>query len=350
MKYQLIQAFNMKQALIKIHEEFGGDALICRTRNSVGGMEILIAIPDKNEVNQINIINNFSPSHDYMHQRVQLALKPTTEIKKQKSQTSRLKKISKGLKNFILHRKKLKSLERLIVKPINELNNVVTRFRMKLHNHLHSRTINAFVGPSGAGKTTTIIKIAVQYLANHTSDEIGIISNNIDDLYLSNKLNHFCRISQIDFQHVNRIDEFNQALDNMSGKKIILIDTHGISHRDIPAMNNQRGILEKCVEPISVYLVIPASNQPAVIDDMIQFYTFKHLEGCILTKADESLSLTPAIEILDKCDMPLIYICNGEDLENDIYSVKLDPSIISVSLDKHHDLNIPVYSTQSANW
>ncbi len=351
MKYQLIQAFNMKQALIRIHEEFGGDAMICRTRNSVGGIEVLVAIPDENDTKVIDAVSQFNISSEYAKSRL---LNEKTVIEQPiahqavHKRAGKFNKIKHGIKRVFSYRKKLKMIRKLMAKPMNELGNVATRFKMKLHNHLHSRTINAFVGPSGVGKTTTLIKIAVQYSMNYQPSDIGIISNNIDDLYLNNKLNQFCRLYQIDFEHVNTTDGLNDALDRMQDKKIILIDTHGISHRDVPSIHNQRHILEKAAQPISVYLVIPASHQPAVIEDALQFYTFKHMEGCILTKADEALSLSPALSVLDKCDLPVVYICNGEDLENDIYSVKSDDSLVHFSLEKYVNLNIPAYSAQSA--
>lgn len=330
MKYHIIQAFNMRQALIKIHEEFGADAMICRTRKSVGGIEVLVGVTSCDEQESLQTILQCNLN--------ELSLKPTKQQPKRNYKLlMKLQRSLKKINSLFINVSKMQN-------PLANIGNSLTRFKMKLHNRFHERTINAFVGASGSGKTTTLIKIAVQYLLNHPANEIGVISNNIDDLYINTKLSHFCHLYQIDFIHVNSLSELNTTLDKMKDKKMVLIDTHGISHRDIPAIHHQRRIFEKSTHPIFTYMVIPASQQIDVIEDAIQFYSFKNREGCILTKADEALNIEPVMTVLNKCDLPLIYICNGEDLENDIYAVSDDDNVLDFSLERFSNLNIAAYN------
>lgn len=352
MRYESIQAANMKQAIIKIHESYGADAMICRTRKTVGGIEILVGIQDVEEAEE----ELTSDLDDLFSEKLrQLVESPViTDSPKPVVKERRVKRVLRGIgggvkRIFTFRRKSRPRKEKAKAKPYN-ISGITSKFEMRIFRKKQTQTVNAFVGPSGSGKTTTLIKLVIQYMLNYSVEDIGIISTNIDDLYMDSKLKRFCHLYHLDFTHVNTVKELNTALKSMKSKKLILIDTHGISQRDFAAVSKTRYMLEKAVSKIAVYLVMPASYQPEIIGDAIKYYSFKSIQGCVLTKADEILNLEPVLEIFALADIQVTYVCNGEDLDKDIYTMKQDENLLEFSLDKYSEMKIPQFNNQSANW
>jgi flagellar biosynthesis GTPase FlhF len=104
----------------------------------------------------------------------------------------------------------------------------------------------------------------------------------------------------------------------MADKELILIDTHGVSQRDRMAVNNLISLIEKSSKKIAVYLALPCNQQEAILNEIIKTFDFKRVAGCILTKVDESIKITPALGIVMMHNLAIAYLCNGQDINNDI--------------------------------
>lgn len=189
----------------------------------------------------------------------------------------------------------------------------------------------------------------MQFSTKYDLSEIGIISTNVDDLYIKNKLNHFCDLYHVDYVHINSLDELNRAIEGMHSKRMILIDTHGISQRDTISINKQAAILKNSRYKINTYLTLSASQQTEVIEDTIKHFTFKRLAGCILTKVDEALRIEPSLEVVMKCKLPVAYVCNGEDLDGDIYALSEDYQSDLFLLDKFSHIQMRHLNTELIN-
>ena len=57
--------------------------------------------------------------------------------------------------------------------------------------------IYAFVGPTGAGKTTTIGKLAAQFVMNHGSDQVAIVTLDNYRIAAHDQLKAFARIMEV---------------------------------------------------------------------------------------------------------------------------------------------------------
>lgn len=375
MEYRLIQAANMKQAMVKIHQEMGPDALIYRTRKTIGGIEILAGLPVAGEKHSSNIssVNDMQVLSDagdcLLEDRIEElnkkieALSHTIEHGNQRNKIRISRKnILPVLKRFIqrirLSQRKLMSEGYHLAKnQIMGISSILHAYGLKGKYRiakvnaevLNERYIRALVGPSGVGKTSTIIKLAVQFSSKYDLGELGIISTNVDDIYIKSKLLHFCDLYHVDFMQVNHADGLNQAIDAMTGKRLVLIDTHGIAQRDVIAINKQKALLEKSRHRIDVYLVLSASQQAEVIEDCIKYYRFKRITGCILTKVDEAIALEPALSAIVKCKLSVSYVTNGEDLDSDIYTLNHNYQS-EHNVENIIDFGMREFTTQSINW
>lgn len=376
MDYRLIQAPNMKQAMVKIHQEMGPDALIYRTRKTIGGIEILAGLPDVNNNAGMNStsVNDNQVSSQSVDMQLQDRIEELNKKIEGLSQTikhgTKRSKINLGHFfllsgiQYVLRRIKYprsKTINRAYMLAKDKVMNIGTillafGFRGKYHvakgnqEVINDRYIRALIGPPGVGKTSSIIKLAVQFSSKYELSDLGIISTNIDDLYIKNKLLHFCDLYNVDYVQVNTLECLNKAIEKMADKRLILIDTHGIAQRDIIAINKQKSLFQHSRNPIDVYLVLSASQQTEVIEDCIKYYRFKRIAGCILTKVDEALALEPALSVIAKCHLSVSYVTNGEDLEGDIYTLTHNYQTELNSFENIINLGMREFTTQSINW
>ena len=93
-----------------------------------------------------------------------------------------------------------------------------------------SGKVIVFAGPAGAGKTTTLIKIAVrEALANRLS--VRILSVDPYRVAAHEKLRSFSGIIGVAFAAINTVQEFTAAVEESRNKSVVLVDTPATARR-----------------------------------------------------------------------------------------------------------------------
>ena len=95
----------------------------------------------------------------------------------------------------------------------------------------------AVVGPTGVGKTTTIAKIAARFVLRHSVDQLGLVSTDTYRIGARQQLANFARILRAPMHVAESSDELRRVLDGFANKKLVLIDTAGMSQRDVRLAN-----------------------------------------------------------------------------------------------------------------
>ena len=121
-------------------------------------------------------------------------------------------------------------------------------------------------------------------------------------------------------------DELGAQLDDLLDKDLVLIDTAGMSQRDM-RISEQLSVLKESKTNIKVYLVVSATSQLAGLDETINVFNGINLDGCILTKLDEAVSIGPAISVLIEKKLPLAFISDGQRVPEDLHLARIDKLI-----------------------
>jgi flagellar biosynthesis protein FlhF len=181
------------------------------------------------------------------------------------------------------------------------------------------KVICALVGPTGVGKTTTIAKLANQYITKYGPEGLGLITTDFNDITGKNRLLNYSWLFNVSVEFVSTADEMENALEQMRGKKCILIDTHGVSQRDNEKVAKLLELIESQGKAIQVCIVLPGTAQEAVLDEIARAFSTPNLHSCILTKQDECISLASAVSVCLNYKMRISYVCNGQDINHDIH-------------------------------
>lgn len=175
----------------------------------------------------------------------------------------------------------------------------------------------AFVGPTGVGKTTTLAKIAAKQVVKHGSDSVAMITTDNFRIAAHEQIRTFGRILQVPVRMVDDEKSLRDALNLFADKKLVLIDTAGMSQHD-ERMNQMMQCLAHDNINIQHYLVLSATSQSSVLKDAIKLFSPLQLSGCMITKLDEAASLGEVISTIIEHQLNVIYTTDGQRVPEDI--------------------------------
>ena len=179
----------------------------------------------------------------------------------------------------------------------------------------------SLIGPTGVGKTTTIAKLAARFALRHGRRNIALVTTDSYRIGAHEQLRTYGRILGVPVQVAADNDELQAVLNSCRDKKLILIDTSGVSQRD-QRLAEQLATLEVSAMPIKNYLVLSATGQMRLQEDVIESFSKADLHGCILTKIDEAASLGEMLSVLTEHELPVAYVSDGQKVPDDLHPAR----------------------------
>ncbi len=179
----------------------------------------------------------------------------------------------------------------------------------------------ALVGSTGVGKTTTIAKLAARFAHTHGKRSVALITTDNFRIGAHEQLQQFARMLEIPLLTAKNGDELSDRLHMLDDKKLVLIDTAGMSQTDV-RLSEQFHNLQHGSPEIQPYLVLSANTQLAALNETIKNFGKVKLAGAIVTKLDESASLGGIMTAAIRYKLPLTYCGTGQRVPEDLKSIK----------------------------
>lgn len=173
------------------------------------------------------------------------------------------------------------------------------------------------VGPTGAGKTTTIGKLATRYVLEHGAESVALVTTDTARIAAYEQLRTFGRILNVPVKVVDRHTSLERVLFALRHKSLVLVDTAGFSRQD-PKVAEQMRVLNELSDQVKTLLTLPATCQKPVIKATYHAFRDAHLAGCILTKLDEASSIGEVLSLAVEKRLPIAYSTDGQNIPNDI--------------------------------
>lgn len=175
----------------------------------------------------------------------------------------------------------------------------------------------AFVGPTGIGKTTTVAKLATRFVMESGTDDIALITTDCYRVAGREQLSIYGQILNVPVSTVRDEAGLTRALDKFSDKHLVLIDTAGISQRDIH-IAERLALFENEKNRLKNYIVLSATSNQTIIEESIERFGQLPLIGAILTKLDEATELGNLINLFIQHKLHLDYVSVGQRVPQDI--------------------------------
>lgn len=182
-------------------------------------------------------------------------------------------------------------------------------------------------GPTGVGKTTTIAKLAARYAEQHGVRDIALVSTDHYRVGAQEQLHAYGRMLGVPVHGAASGAQLRQVLTRLSDRKLVLIDTAGLSHRD-PRLFTQFSELATVRRAVRTALVLSATQQPGDLAEVLRCYQALQPAGCILTKLDEATLLGGALSALIRARLPLAYFTDGQRVPEDCHAARADQLVL----------------------
>lgn len=176
----------------------------------------------------------------------------------------------------------------------------------------------ALIGPTGVGKTTTVAKLAARFCLRYGNKQLALITTDNYRIGAEEQLHIYGRILDVPVRTVSDQDTLNAALNMFSERRLVLIDTAGMSQRDV-RLGQQLSLLKRGNRPIHTLLTLAATTQHAALEHAIEAFAPARPSACVVTKLDEACSLGGLISSLSRHRLALAFSTDGQKVPEDIH-------------------------------
>jgi len=176
--------------------------------------------------------------------------------------------------------------------------------------------IVALIGPPGAGKTTTLVKLAVNYGLACRRPAL-LLSMDTYRIAAADQLRTYALILGIGCQVQATSAALAQAIEENRSKDVILIDTPGLGR---PDMDEGVGLARMLAtrSDIDTHLVLPASMKPADLVRTVNAYEIFGPQKLLFTKLDETGSFGPILNEAARTGKALSFFATGQRVPEDL--------------------------------
>jgi flagellar biosynthesis protein FlhF len=178
--------------------------------------------------------------------------------------------------------------------------------------------VYALVGPTGVGKTTTIAKLAARCVVRRGGASLALLTTDSYRIAAHDQLRVYGKILNVPVHAIKDTHDLKVTLAELRDKKTILIDTIGMSQRD-QLVAEQTALLTGCGTVVRRLLLLNSTANAATLDEVITAYAKGGIQGCIITKVDESASVATALDAAIRHGLDVHYVTNGQRVPEDLH-------------------------------
>lgn len=173
-----------------------------------------------------------------------------------------------------------------------------------------------FAGPTGAGKTTTMAKLAAIWCLDH-SLRVGLITMDTYRVAAVDQAKEYASLLGLDLRVVFSATEAARAVEYFSDRDVILVDTPGRNYYDNAGMASLRGMLGGMGQT-TLMLLVPATLARNSVADLLKRFQMMHPDYLIITKVDEVRNLSVLSTITSETSCPVAFLTDGQRVPQDI--------------------------------
>jgi len=187
--------------------------------------------------------------------------------------------------------------------------------------------ILALVGPTGAGKTTTLAKLGRRLIEGGRRARFASLDGlGVGELEALARADADSDRHELPIQALASTAGIDEERAIKSGLDAILLDTAGVPPRDrerLRALAAELGRLGRRAD-FEVHLVLPATMSAAALDLAIEAYSVLAPAAAVITKLDETPAPAPVLERCRRARLPFSFLCDGPDARGDLHRARPD--------------------------
>ncbi|WHY99177.1 flagellar biosynthesis protein FlhF [Peribacillus simplex] len=182
-------------------------------------------------------------------------------------------------------------------------------------NGLRKKYIN-IVGPTGVGKTTTLAKIAAETMLKHDK-KVAFITTDTYRIAAIDQLKTYAKILNVPIEVAYNLEDFKRAAERFSHYDFVFIDTAGRNFRNPQYVKDLNEIIH-FTDEMETYLVLSLTSKQKDIEDIYRQFATIPIKQVIFTKADETSTFGPIFNFIHTHKLGAAYITDGQNVPDDI--------------------------------
>lgn len=186
------------------------------------------------------------------------------------------------------------------------------------HRERGKRKVVFLVGPTGAGKTTTLAKIVARYHL-HQNTSVTLVSLDNYRIAAIEQCKKYADTLSVPFHSFRDVRRFKEEL-YKDGSELVLVDTSGLSPKNLESISKMKEYMEALEETDSVeaVLVLSAASSYSHAKQCLEGFESLGIKRILLTKLDEADFLGGIIELADTYHKDFIFLGVGQDVPFDL--------------------------------
>lgn len=182
---------------------------------------------------------------------------------------------------------------------------------------LETGGVVALVGPTGAGKTTTIAKLAACFAQRHNARDVALVTTDTLRIGGREQLHGYGRQLGIAVHEADSAQGLALVLERLRDYKLVLIDTAGLGQRDRNLVGQLNWL--RASGQVQTLLCLPANSHFADLDEVVRRFSSVQPQGVVLTKLDETGRLGSALSVVVDHQLPMAWVTDGQRVPDDLH-------------------------------
>jgi flagellar biosynthesis protein FlhF len=175
-------------------------------------------------------------------------------------------------------------------------------------------------GPTGVGKTTTIVKIAANLILGEKRRVLLVTTDTFRVAGVA-QLQSYADIIGVELKVAYTPEELKRYIDENGDRDFILVDTPGHSPFDGAHLETLKGFLN-AIEEKKVFLTLSSATKYSDMLDAARSFDIDGVDGLVLTKVDETSGHGAILSLLRQTGKPVSYLTHGQNVPYDIQVAK----------------------------
>jgi flagellar biosynthesis protein FlhF len=192
----------------------------------------------------------------------------------------------------------------------------------QLETQSNKREGLALIGPTGVGKTTTIVRLTAHF-ARRGGRRIGWISLDNRRLAGSEQLAAYAGVLGVPCEVAENTEQFRRAYEKLSPCDLIFVDTAGISPREESGLTELARFMRDIPE-LRRSLLLNATTNGRDMSDWVKRYEQTGFDSLLFTKLDEGRYFGSLVNTTLACGRPLSYLAVGQNVTNSLEPANAD--------------------------